>query len=167
MSASVDLELMRASMLLETDAAAAARAAGAVLLIYPGHDAASLLMSAACRRLGNPSSAVGIMEALAGVQPASAVVYLELGRTYAACASSLPLMVSRPSRTETATVFPSLIFPASSMVATASVIMTSVMPRARNTIGPVIAATKAPHTPATARPAIGSEEKRKAKMPAA
>ena len=73
-------------MLLETDAAAAARAAGAVLLIYPGHDAASLLMSAACRRLGNPSSAVGIMEALAGVQPASAVVYLELGRSYAACA---------------------------------------------------------------------------------
>jgi tetratricopeptide (TPR) repeat protein len=77
---------MRASMLLETDPAAAARHAGAVLKSHPGHDAASLLLTAACRRLGNASSAIGIMEALARVQPASALVQLELGRTYAACA---------------------------------------------------------------------------------
>ena len=73
-------------MLLEADPAAAARGASAVLLNHPGHDAASLLLSAACRRLGNSSSAVGIIEALAHVQPASAIVHLELGRTYAACA---------------------------------------------------------------------------------
>jgi tetratricopeptide (TPR) repeat protein len=77
---------MRASMLLETDPAAAARDAGAILLSHPGHEAASLLLSAACRRLGNSSSAVGIIEALASVQPTSAIVHLELGRTYAACA---------------------------------------------------------------------------------
>jgi len=73
-------------MLLETDPAAAARQAGAVLQSHPGHDAASLLLTAACRRLGNSSDAIGIMEALALAQPASALVQLELGRTYAACA---------------------------------------------------------------------------------
>jgi tetratricopeptide (TPR) repeat protein len=77
---------MRASMLLETDPAAAARRAGAVLESAPGHDAASLLLTSACRRLGNSSSAIGIIESLARAQPASALLQLELGRTYAACA---------------------------------------------------------------------------------
>jgi predicted Zn-dependent protease len=76
---------MRASMLLETDPAAAARHASGVLAHHPGHDAATLLLTTACRRLGNSSSALGIIEALAKAQPASALVQLELGRTYAAC----------------------------------------------------------------------------------
>jgi tetratricopeptide (TPR) repeat protein len=84
LSTSADLELMRASMLLETDPAAAARHASAVLKSQPGHDAATLLLTTACRRLGNSSSAVGIIEALANAQPASALVQLELGRTLAA-----------------------------------------------------------------------------------
>jgi tetratricopeptide (TPR) repeat protein len=88
LSASTDLTLMRASMLLETDPAAAARIAGALLERNPQHDAATLLLTAACRRLGNSSSAVGVMEALAHTQPASALVQLELGRTYAACGRS-------------------------------------------------------------------------------
>jgi Tfp pilus assembly protein PilF len=88
MSASIDLELMRASMLLDTDPAAAARQAGALLERHPGHDAASLLLTTACRRLGNSSGAIGIMEGLARAQPASALVQLELGRTYAASARS-------------------------------------------------------------------------------
>jgi tetratricopeptide (TPR) repeat protein len=88
LSASIDLELMRASLLLETDPAAAALQAGALLESHPGHDAASLLLGTACRRLGNSSGAIGIMEALARAQPASALVQLELGRTYAACARS-------------------------------------------------------------------------------
>jgi tetratricopeptide (TPR) repeat protein len=75
---------MRASMLLETDPAAAARHASAVLASHPGHDAATLLLTTACRRLGNSSSALGIIEALANAQPTSALVQLELGRTYAA-----------------------------------------------------------------------------------
>jgi tetratricopeptide (TPR) repeat protein len=86
LSASIDLELMRASMLLDTDPAAAARQAGALLESHPGHDAASLLLSTACQRLGNSSDAIGIMEGLAHAQPTSALVQLELGRTYAACA---------------------------------------------------------------------------------
>ena len=88
MSASVDLELMRASTLLETDPAAAASQASAVLANHPGHDAATLLLTTACRRLGNSSSAVGIIEALANAQPTSALVQLELGRTYAAAGRS-------------------------------------------------------------------------------
>jgi tetratricopeptide (TPR) repeat protein len=85
LSASIDLELMRASTLLETDPAAALRHAGAILARHPGHDGASLLLSSACRRLGDSSSAVEAMEGLGRAQPASAVIQLELGRTYAAC----------------------------------------------------------------------------------
>ena len=47
---SIELELMRASMLLETDPAAAARLVGAVLTTLPGHDAATLLLT---KRLGS------------------------------------------------------------------------------------------------------------------
>jgi tetratricopeptide (TPR) repeat protein len=79
---------MRASMLLETDPAAAARHASAVLASHPGHDAATLLLTTACRRLGNSSSALDIIAALAEAQPASALVQLELGRTYAASGRS-------------------------------------------------------------------------------
>jgi tetratricopeptide (TPR) repeat protein len=85
MAASIDLELMRASMLLETDPAAAARLADGVLSAQPGHDAATLLLTTACRRLGNSASALGMMEGLGRTQPDSALVQLELGRTYAAC----------------------------------------------------------------------------------
>jgi predicted Zn-dependent protease len=88
LSASPDLELMRASMLLETDPAAAARYASAVLASHPGHDAATLLLTTACRRLGNSSSALDIIAALADAQPGSALVQLELGRTYAASGRS-------------------------------------------------------------------------------
>jgi tetratricopeptide (TPR) repeat protein len=94
LSASIDLDLMRASMLLETDPAAAARQAGVLLERHPGHDAASLLLSAACRRLGNSSGAIGIMEALARAQSASALVQMELGRTYAACARNKDAMAA-------------------------------------------------------------------------
>lgn len=85
MSVSIDLELIRASMLLESDPAAAARLAGVVLKDHPGHDSATLLLTTACRRLGNSADAIGIMEDLGRSQSGSALVQLELGRTYAAC----------------------------------------------------------------------------------
>ena len=85
MSATIDLELMRASMLLETEPAAAARHASAILANHPGSDAAGLLLSAACRRLGNSAAAVGVIESLALAHPGSAFMQLELGCTYAAC----------------------------------------------------------------------------------
>ncbi len=88
MGASIDLELMRASTLLESDPAAAARHAAAILASFPGHDAANLMFATACRRLGDAASAVGAIESLAQAHPASALIRMELGRTYAACGRS-------------------------------------------------------------------------------
>jgi tetratricopeptide (TPR) repeat protein len=85
LTASIDLELMRASMLLETDPAAAAALARAVLTAHPGQDAATLLLAAACRRLGNSAGTIEAMEAMGRNQPDSALLQLELGRAYAAC----------------------------------------------------------------------------------
>ena len=50
-NASTDLQLVRASLLLETDPAAAARSAREMLASSPGHSQASLLLAAAYRRL--------------------------------------------------------------------------------------------------------------------
>ena len=79
-----DLELMRATLLLDSDPAAAARRATAVLALVPGHAQGGLLLAAACRRLGDPAQALAVLEPLAADQPASAVVQLELARAYAA-----------------------------------------------------------------------------------
>ena len=65
--------------------------------------------------LGDQGSDIGRLERDGFVVGAVRLVHRL--RTYAACASLLPLMVSRPSRTETATVSPSLMVPESSMVA--------------------------------------------------
>jgi tetratricopeptide (TPR) repeat protein len=83
-SASAELELMRATMLLDTDPAAAARHASAILASDPAHEQAGLLFAAASRRLGDAASAVGALAKLAEAQPSSAVIQLELGRSYAA-----------------------------------------------------------------------------------
>jgi predicted Zn-dependent protease len=71
-------------MLLESDPAAAARQAATILRGDPGHDAASLLLAAACRRLGDLASAAETLEALTHAHPESALLQLELGRTHAA-----------------------------------------------------------------------------------
>jgi len=84
MSASADLELMRATMLLDADPAGAARRASAILESDPRHEEANLLFAAACRRIGDIGSAVGTFESLAATLPRSPVIQLELGRTYAA-----------------------------------------------------------------------------------
>ncbi len=84
MDASADLALMRASMLLEADPAAAARHAGDILANSPGHAEAALLLAAACRRLGDPATAIRVLEPLAGAHPGAPVLQLELGRAYGA-----------------------------------------------------------------------------------
>jgi predicted Zn-dependent protease len=84
MDASADLALMRASMLLEADPAAAARHAGDILANSPGHAEAALLLAAACRRLGDPATAIRVLEPLAGAHSGAPVLQLELGRAYAA-----------------------------------------------------------------------------------
>src|SRR5205823_6869598 len=56
-SASVDLELMRASLLLDSDPGAAAQRATDILAASPGQVEASLLLASACRKLGDPAAA--------------------------------------------------------------------------------------------------------------
>ena len=82
--AAIDLELMRASALLESDPAAAARLASAMLERSPGHEAAQLLLATACRSLGDPAQSQALLASLAGAVPGSATLQLELGRACAA-----------------------------------------------------------------------------------
>lgn len=85
---SADLELMRASSLLETDPGAAMQRAGAILREAPGHEGALLLLATASRRLGDPARSREVLASLARAQPQSATLQLELGR---ACgAAGLP-----------------------------------------------------------------------------
>src|SRR5271165_56899 len=81
--AAADLMLMRASMLLDSDPAAAARHASVIVARTPGHEEANLLLAAACRRLGDPATATGVLETLCKAHPASPVMQFELGRSYA------------------------------------------------------------------------------------
>jgi tetratricopeptide (TPR) repeat protein len=83
-SASVDLELMRASLLLDSDPLAAARRASGILAGSPGHPEANLLFAAACRKLGDPAAAAAALETLPNAYRDTPVMQLELGRAYAA-----------------------------------------------------------------------------------
>lgn len=89
-----DLELMRASLLLESDPGQAARRAGDILARVPGHTEASLLLATARRRLGDPAAAATVLEELARVQPESAFLQLELGRVYAASGQGAPALAA-------------------------------------------------------------------------
>ena len=75
---------MRAALLLDSDPAAAAREAGAILAASPGHSEASLLLASACRRLGDAQAAAVILASLAAAHPDSALLQLETGRALAA-----------------------------------------------------------------------------------
>jgi len=75
---------MRASVLLESDPAGAARRASEILAAWPGHAEASLLLGAALRRLGDGTAAAERLESLARAHPDSPLLQLELGRAYAA-----------------------------------------------------------------------------------
>ncbi len=67
----VDVRLMRAATLLETDPAAAALEATEILKEHPGHPAAMLLLGTARRGAGSPEAAASFSE-LAAAQPNSA-----------------------------------------------------------------------------------------------
>lgn len=75
---------MRASLLLDSDPAAAARRASGILESSPGHPEASLLFAAAWRKLGNPAEATAALESLPDAQRETPFMQLELGRAYAA-----------------------------------------------------------------------------------
>jgi predicted Zn-dependent protease len=80
--ADVNLKLMSASALLDTDPAAAARAAGEILKDNPDSAAASLLLATAARKAGDVALAVEVLAALARSQPAAGLIRLELARAY-------------------------------------------------------------------------------------
>jgi len=71
---------MRASLLLDSDPAGAARRANGILAASPGHAEASLLLAAALRKLGDPAAAAAALESLTRERPDSALLQLELAR---------------------------------------------------------------------------------------
>ena len=87
-SASVDLDLMRASLLLDSDPAAAARRASIILAGSPGHPEATLLFAAASRKLADPEAATQALESLANAHRDTPLMQLEVGRAYAASGRS-------------------------------------------------------------------------------
>lgn len=89
-TASADLELMRASVRMDSDPAAAARAASDILGRFPGHEGATLLLATACRRIGDPATAVAVLQPLVALYPDIASTHLELGRALAACGDAAP-----------------------------------------------------------------------------
>jgi tetratricopeptide (TPR) repeat protein len=87
-SPAIDLKLMQAASLLDTNPGAAARLALEILAASPGHPAATLLLGNARRSGPDPAAAVAVVAALAAAEPDSAVAQLELGR--AALAAGQP-----------------------------------------------------------------------------
>jgi len=76
----VDLRLIRAASLLESDPAQAAREAAQILRVHGEHPAALLLLAAAHRASGDAQAAVAELGELSAARPDSAVIRLELGR---------------------------------------------------------------------------------------
>ena len=87
-TASIDLALMRASGLLDSDPQAAAQRAAEIIAQAPQNSEAQLLLAAARRKLGDPVAAMAVIERLCELNPGSSVMQLELGRAYAAAGHS-------------------------------------------------------------------------------
>lgn len=79
MSDATDLKLLRASMLLDTDPAAAMRCARAILVEAPGLEPAHLLMAEASRRLGEAAGAPALPRGV-DLDAGRAEVWLEISR---------------------------------------------------------------------------------------
>ena len=82
--ATLDLRLMRAASLLDSDPAAAAGEAAALLQEYPDSTAAALLLGTARRSCGEAHAATQVFATLARAQPHSALIQLEYARALAA-----------------------------------------------------------------------------------
>ena len=75
---------MKVAALLDSDPAAAARAAAHILKEHPGHPGATLLLGTAARSLGDTQAATAAFADLVDAQPDSAPLQLELARALAA-----------------------------------------------------------------------------------
>lgn len=87
-SAAVDLMLIQAATLLDTNPAASARQALEILQIDPGNVAATLVLSTAHRHCGDSSLAIGVIASLSRLHPDRAVLQLEAGRAALAAGSN-------------------------------------------------------------------------------
>src|SRR5450631_4387685 len=85
---------MRASLLLDSDPAAAARRANGILVGSPGHPEAALLFAAASLKLGDPKAALAALESLAKAERDTPVMQLELGRAFAASGRNAEALAS-------------------------------------------------------------------------
>ena len=83
-TAPIDLALMRAAALLDSNPADAARSAAEILARAPHNLEAQLLLASAWRRLGDAKAAAGVLEGLSALNPTSPVLHLELARAYRA-----------------------------------------------------------------------------------
>jgi tetratricopeptide (TPR) repeat protein len=79
-SSAVDMKLVRAAALLDSDPRAAASEAAQILEEHPGHPVATLLLGTARRNAGDAGAETAFAE-LAAAQPDSALAQFELGRT--------------------------------------------------------------------------------------
>ena len=75
----LEVALSHATQLLRKDPTLAAEQAEEILRVVPGHPHARLILGAARRAAGQNQAALDILESLAGEQPQSTPVFLELG----------------------------------------------------------------------------------------
>ncbi len=75
----LEVALAHAERLLATEPVLAAKQAAEILVVVPGHPAASLLLGAARRLTGDIPAALSILEPLSSSQPDWAAVHYELG----------------------------------------------------------------------------------------
>ena len=86
-NAAVDLKMMQAAALLDSDPAAAATQAQAILDVNPERQDAALLLATARRTAGQASAAFDVLSGLAPHQPNAAIIHLELARVARACSN--------------------------------------------------------------------------------
>lgn len=81
-------------MLLDSDPAQAAQLARNILFLMPQHEGARLLLATASRRRGDSVAATTLIESACHENPASPLMQLELGRTYAASGRNSEALVA-------------------------------------------------------------------------
>ena len=79
-NAAIDLKMMQVAALLDSDSAAAATQAEALLETCPDRHDVMLLLATAYRQSGRASAAFAVLSRLATQRPEAAVIHLELGR---------------------------------------------------------------------------------------
>lgn len=83
-SASPDMDILRTTLLLDSDPGAAAQRAAELLVRWPGHAQVALLLARACAKVGDPHRSLEVLALHAEALKGSVVLQLELGNAYLA-----------------------------------------------------------------------------------